>query len=358
MNIFNNFFNDFEHVVFESPQEREEKKNRMKKLFSRVFLALFIYVMISQFLSTAIYTVAAFVFSAEDYHTFSNSYYVAVIISSISQYLIAFPVFALMLLRTDKAKPREKSKLTVKDFLLLFFISEALMFAGNLIGTLLNNVFGTIIGRQPENDIANIINDIPMYLIFILMVVIGPIVEELIFRKLMIDRLSIYGDRIAILFSAVSFGLIHANLYQFFYAALLGVLLGYVYTRTGKVKHTMFIHMAVNFFGSVVVLYAEKAIIEFERLYSLAIQGLPFDVLDLSYNALFSLLYTNTQYGMIIGGAIALWHFIKTNKLRISNEKEIYLPNSVIIREGVKNIGSLLFIISSVIFIILNLFTV
>ena len=356
MNIFKNFFKDFEHVIFESVEEREAKKIRMTRLFSRVFLALFVYVILSEFMATVIYTVAAFVLSAEEYTAFCNSSYITIIVNSVCQYLIAFPVFVLMLLKTDKAQPREKSKICAKDFFLIMMIGETLLFAGNLVGTLLNNVFGAVIGKIPENNVANIIAEIPIYLIFIAVVVLPSIFEELIFRKLMIDRLSLYGDRMAILFSAVAFGLFHVNLYQFFYATLLGILLGYVYTKTGNVKYTILMHMIINFFGSVVVLYVQEASVEMERLMALMESGMPFDLLALSASALIVMLYTYLQYGMVVGGVITLRHFINTKQIQISGEKEIYLPNSTIVREGVKNVGAILFIVTSILLIIVNLF--
>lgn len=350
-----NIFHKFERAIFESPEERFAKIEKLKKLFSKVFLSLFVYVIISQLLSTVIYTVAGVMMSAEDYLEFYNNYTIAIVISCVSQYVVALPVFYLMLRGTEKAMPREKSKLSAKDLFLLILVGEALMFVGNLIGTFLNNAFGTLSGKVPENDIANVISDIPIYLIFVVMVVIGPIVEELIFRKLMIDRLSIYGDRMAILFTAVSFGLIHANLYQFFYATLLGILLGYVYTRTGNVKYTILIHMIINFMGSIVVLPVEDAVTEFYRLLELASAGEPFNLAVLLGCGLIVLIYTNLQYGMVIGGGFTLWHFIKTKEIRISGEKEIYVSNGDILKHGVKNVGSILFIASSLIFILLNL---
>ncbi|MBR5615641.1 MAG: CPBP family intramembrane metalloprotease, partial [Clostridia bacterium] len=40
-------------------------------------------------------------------------------------------------------------------------------------------------------------------------------------------------------------------MYQFFYAALLGMLLSFLYAKTGKIHHCILIHMSVNFFGGV-----------------------------------------------------------------------------------------------------------
>lgn len=351
-----NIFYDFTRVAFESPEERESKRQRLKALFSRVFLALFVYMLISQLLSTVIYTAAFVLMSAEEYAAFADSSVATVLVSCVSQYAIALPVLVLMLRNTDKAAPRTKDKLTAKDFFLLLLAGEALMFAGNLVGTMLNNVFGAFRGSVPENDVAEIVSEVPIYLIFIVMVVIGPIVEELIFRKLMIDRLSIYGDRMAILFSAVAFGLIHANLYQFFYATLLGILLGYVYTRTGNVKYTMLLHMVINFMGSIMVLPVQSAMTEFYRLLDLVYAGEPFNPISLSLNGLIVFVYSNLQYGMVIGGGYVLYNMFKTGKIRISGDKEIFVTNGDILRNGVNNVGAILFVAFSLLLMLINLF--
>ena len=85
-------------------------------------------------------------------------------------------------------------------------------------------------------------------------VVIGPILEELIFRKLMLDRTRAYGEKTAIIFSAICFGLFHGNLTQFLYAGCVGLFLGYVYCKTGKVLYTMILHALLNLFSSLIML--------------------------------------------------------------------------------------------------------
>ena len=54
--------------------------------------------------------------------------------------------------------------------------------------------------------------------------------------------------------SALLFALYHANLEQFFYAFLLGLLLAYVYYRTGLLRVSVALHMVLNFFGAVMSL--------------------------------------------------------------------------------------------------------
>lgn len=63
-----------------------------------------------------------------------------------------------------------------------------------------------------------------------------------------------YGQAPGAFVSALLFALYHANLEQFFYAFLLGLLLAYVYYRTGLLRVSVALHMVLNFFGAVVSL--------------------------------------------------------------------------------------------------------
>ncbi len=70
--------------------------------------------------------------------------------------------------------------------------------------------------------------------IFVTMVVMAPICEEILFRKILIDRIRLYGDKAAILVSSVVFGLSHGNFYQFFYAFGIGLVLAIFIFRRGS----------------------------------------------------------------------------------------------------------------------------
>ena len=342
-------------MVLETPEEREEKRRNLKKLISKVFLALFLYIVAWNVLSTAVYVAAQLMLSPEEYQAFSGSYAVALVTSSVSQYLIAFPIFLITLIGTPKVQDRERQKLSTKEFLLTFLACETLMYLGNILGNLINNVFGTISGNVPENDVNAIISNVPAWLTFLFAVVIAPIFEELIFRKLMTDRLSIYGDHMAILFTAVAFGIIHMNLYQFFYATMLGVALGYVYTRTRDVRYTILLHMMVNFMGSVAILPFEESIYKFYELTNAFASGASVDLAELLYHGAMSALYDSIQIGMVIGGAIVLFNYIKKKKIHINRDKELYLPDGDVIKYGLKNVGTILFIAISFILTLANM---
>lgn len=79
-------------------------------------------------------------------------------------------------------------------------------------------------------------------------VVSGPIIEEICFRGLLLDGLLKTRCRpwIAILISAVAFGLFHGLWAPFVTATLFGLLAGWLYWRTGSIIPGLIIHIANN----------------------------------------------------------------------------------------------------------------
>lgn len=74
-----------------------------------------------------------------------------------------------------------------------------------------------------------------------------PIAEELLYRGVVYKRLrNLFGTTAAIILSALIFGLVHANLIQFMYAGILGLLLAYLFEATGKLYTPIFGHIAAN----------------------------------------------------------------------------------------------------------------
>ena len=132
-----NYYYDYDSVVMETPEEREAKKKSQRRLFSRVFLALFIYTIIAQFSAVGVYLIAEMLLSPELYAAFAESSIWEVIISCGVQYLIAFPIFMLLLIGVKKSQTSEKTRLSFKDFVMLFVIGQLLMTIGSLIGNIL-----------------------------------------------------------------------------------------------------------------------------------------------------------------------------------------------------------------------------
>ena len=86
-------------------------------------------------------------------------------------------------------------------------------------------------------------------------VVMAPIVEELLFRGGMQGHLlrKWKNPQWAILVSALIFGIVHGNPVQMFFASILGLVLGWVYYRTGSLLPCMLMHFINN--GTSVLLF-------------------------------------------------------------------------------------------------------
>ena len=188
-----------------------------------------------------------------------NEAWFSMVGGSLCMYVFAMPI-SFLIFRTCKADPVEKKKLGVLAFLGVLAICFALTMIGGLVGTLVNSIISIFTGNEIENPVESLITDVPVWLTTLFVAVLAPVLEEIFFRKLVIDRLRRYGDLFAILASGVLFGLIHGNFSQFFYAALIGVVFGTVYSQTGRLRYTIALHMILNFFGSVYSLEMMKAI--------------------------------------------------------------------------------------------------
>ncbi len=98
----------------------------------------------------------------------------------------------------------------------------------------------------------------------IAIVVAAPILEELIFRGIILDGfLKRYSPLKSILASSALFGLLHLNPWQFVGAFTIGIFSGWVYYKTKNLSLCMAIHLANNLLVSVVAYFSDqKAVID------------------------------------------------------------------------------------------------
>lgn len=84
---------------------------------------------------------------------------------------------------------------------------------------------------------------------FLTIVVAAPILEELIFRGIILDGfLKRYSPLKSILFSSFLFGLVHMNPWQFISAMIIGCFAGWIYYRTRNLLLCILIHFINNLF--------------------------------------------------------------------------------------------------------------
>ena len=135
-----------------------------------------------------------------------------------------------------EAKAPERQPLAAGQFVFIALVAFGLWGVGVIIGNWTELLL-------PIPNGAGFMNSIPM---LIVAMIGAPIFEELIFRKFLIDRLLPFGEKAAVIFTALLFGMAHMNAGQFFLAFLLGLLFALVYIRTGKIIYTMALHFMIN----------------------------------------------------------------------------------------------------------------
>jgi membrane protease YdiL (CAAX protease family) len=177
-----------------------------------------------------------------------SSTLVALCINAVTMYGFGMPM-SMLFFRKCNTEPIHGKPLGVGAMILTIPICFGLTFLGSIIGTLADEFTAGLLGTSASNPVAETTASIDPWAILLFLVILAPIFEEIFFRRVVIDRLRRYGDAPAIIFSGLAFGLIHGNFSQFFYATFLGMLFGAIYIHTGKLRHTIFLHMVVNFMG-------------------------------------------------------------------------------------------------------------
>lgn len=249
-------------------------------------------------------------------------------------YLIAVPI-GLLLLRKVPAKPLEKHDLKPSRYIVTVIICIFMMYAGNILGTIITALLQLLPGVSAGNPILGYAIDNALLPKVLFMVILAPVIEEYIFRKQLIDRMHIYGEKLAVVTSALMFGLFHGNLSQFFYAFALGLVFGYVYLKTGKLRYSIGLHMLINLLGSVVGPFFLEKVAVVDTMENMDLAALePVMPWLIAFGA-----YVLVLIGLAIAGLVLLC----LNKRKVSfAPAEMELPKGTRIKTAYVNAGMIL----------------
>ena len=290
------------------PEQNPFYKSEQKKNISRIGLGLLLYSAVAALLQMSFMTVV--------YYAFPSFYETEIynwILQAVPSYCVAFPLFCLFLSGMPKQAP-EKKKLSGENAIAFLSISFLLVLVGNLISTALMSGFEFLRGTEISNVVDTYMDSYSPLLSFALFVVFAPIAEEVMFRKLIIDRLLPYSEWMAVVTSALLFGLMHGNFYQFFYATFLGVLFSYVYARTGKILHTIIMHMIINFTGSIIASTLMELVGDTNR-------GLE----SITWWDVLAVVYSIALWALVICGGILLFQNFKKLELKKTGNRWLTL---------------------------------
>ena len=168
-------------------------------------------------------------------------------LSTGSLYLVGYPLAWFLLRRLPEAEV-EEGPMPSGMLLRMLFIALAVLYLTNYVTVILTNVIGNLRGSPVVNPLESM-SDYPLSYNLLVTCILAPVAEEGLFRGVVLRRLRLYGERFALLTSALVFAMMHANLSQMLYAFTVGVVFGYVALRTGRIRETILLHAVVNFIG-------------------------------------------------------------------------------------------------------------
>lgn len=199
------------------------------------------------------------------FNTFSKTYKsdLSLIITLLSIHLTGTPLIFLLTKIVKKAEVK-KNKYGCKKYFATYFIESALSITAGIIEVIVETLYSLIFKKKVNktifklllNDKKNILTESNIFLSFFVVCLTGPISEEFIFRKFLIDRLAIYSKTLAIFSSGIMFGIFHSNFNQLFPATLSGWVLAYSYAETGNILIPISYHIFWNTSLNVITSFA------------------------------------------------------------------------------------------------------
>lgn len=274
----------------------------------------------------------------------------SLLVSMLPTYTIAFPLTSLLIHQVPGVQMK-KHNMKPTQLLGAFAISYVLMYLSNLAGQFFTNIIGIIKGSPVDDAIADLVSELNPLTAFFVMVLLAPALEEWIFRKLLVDRTIRYGEGTAIFLSGLMFGLFHGNLNQFVYTFLIGAFWAFIYVKTGRLRYTIYLHMALNFMGSIGSLFFLGAISTLEGGSS-AMNGFHF-LLGMLIPLAIVIPYLIVVFGLIISGIVLLVTNWKRFRLIPA---ELFIPKEKRFSVIFLNAGMILYVLFWIIQIVLQLF--
>ena len=262
-------------------------------------------------------------------------------------YVIGYPIL-LGMNHNKPAVKRQKHSLGAGNFMIVLMMCFGVMIVGNILGLIVNGVIGAIRGSAVDSAIDSVMTGNSFWMNVLVVGILAPVFEELIFRKLLVDRMLRYGEAVAVLVSGLMFGLFHGNFGQFFYATFLGLIFAYVYAKTANVEYTIMLHMIINMLSTLMIPVLQKLTI----LEDMSAIADPSVLEPIVLPLLLFFLYMILLYGFGIAGIVLLI---------VKRKKFTFAPGEVILPKGKKasvvwgNAGMILFTIGCLAMFILVL---
>ncbi|MBQ7863916.1 MAG: CPBP family intramembrane metalloprotease [Lachnospiraceae bacterium] len=180
-----------------------------------------------------------------------------------SQIMLAFPAIIYMIVRRlPYAETVRFKKMKFADVLLALLFGILIQPVITLISAL-SMVFAKNVTGASIFEVAD---RVPFFVCLLLVAVMPAVMEETVYRGVFYNEYGKINPVKAALLSGLMFGIMHGNINQFCYAAVMGIIFALLVEATGSIISTMLVHFWTNA-ASVVMLYVYPKLYEIAQNY-------------------------------------------------------------------------------------------
>jgi len=181
-------------------------------------------------------------------------------------YIIVLPVFVILaFLKVKGSEARKLLRVKApkpKELLLVPLIAVSAAVTVSIVAQLINQVFP--FPQDYLEGLGKLFNlDVPIWQMFLVIAVMPGICEELMFRGFLIRFFEKGKFWQPVIISALLFALFHLDPFRFIPVLILGILLGYLSSRSGSIINSMLSHTINNSLALFIGLFAEKSWMKF-----------------------------------------------------------------------------------------------
>lgn len=228
---------------------------RMKKFFYTFGICLYpilIYTAVQSSLGMFLAVVFGLFEGARDFYAIMDVLKEnALVITAICAVVASVVLSLFFHIDIKNGRIERRGQIKAMDFIMAIVGGAGVSIALNIV-IALTNMAGKDTAFVEVNDL---ITSNPLIVTIICAGILIPIVEEILFRGLIFNRIKHqYNFLAGLLISSLLFGIYHGNIVQGIYATLLGIFLGFAYHKTKSILIPIFIHMGGNTF---VLIYAK-----------------------------------------------------------------------------------------------------
>ncbi len=252
--------------IIRDMQKKTDKKT-LRKMGNLFGLAIILYLAFSVIVPLILQIISGRIINMEFFWTDSIGYNCFNVISSVFFLGGAFGIVHFTM-RGMKISPHLPLGTTYNGnaaTCLVMIVTPLLMFCTiviNLVSVAFQNLSGIEFSSSMD-DTPKLQNGFEFFISFIAIAVTPAIIEELAVRGVVLQPLRRYGDKFAIVISAMLFSLLHGNMEQIPYTFTAGLMLGYVAIATGSLWPGIIIHFINNTIATAIVgasdLFGERA---------------------------------------------------------------------------------------------------